>query len=159
MPTTTFSTMRQDILRPIGLVTGTVTTNLSSSNASVIDTNLTKRFSVNDYFNNRWFIQVTSQNNSGQIRRLTDYVASSGTLTAAGANWSADSSGATYELSAVDPSDVLSLYNEAREQVFPDISLVRDIETTVTGNRQHTYTVPSTMRRIDRVYLGNKRTA
>lgn len=159
MPTTTFSTMRQDILRPMGLVTGTVTTNLSSSNASVIDTNLTKRFSVNDYFNNRWFIQVTSQNNSGQIRRLTDYVASSGTLTAAGANWSADSSGATYELSAVDPSDVLSLYNEAREQVFPDISLVRDFETIITGNRQHTYTLPSTMRRIDRVYLGNKRTA
>jgi len=159
MPTTTFSAMRQDILRPMGLVTGTVTTNLSSSNASVIDSLLTRRFSVNDYFNNRWFIQVTSQNNAGQIRRLTDYVASSGTLTAAGANWSADSSGATYELSAVDPSDVLSLYNEAREQVFPDISLVRDIETTVTGNRQHTYTVPSTMRRIDRVYLGNKRTA
>ena len=159
MPTTTFSTMRQDILRPMGLVTGTVTTNLSSSNASVIDTNLTKRFSVNDYFNNRWFIQVTSQNNAGQIRRLTDYVGSSGTLTAAGANWSADSSGATYELSAVDPSDVLSLYNEAREQVFPDIALVRDLETIITGNRQHTYTLPSTMRRIDRVYLGNKRTA
>tara|TARA_R100001244_G_scaffold45658_1_gene41004 strand:- start:3543 stop:4871 length:1329 start_codon:yes stop_codon:yes gene_type:complete len=159
MPTTTFSSMRQDILRPMGLVTGTVTTNLSSSNASVIDSLLTRRFSVNDYFNNRWFVQITSQNNAGQIRRLTDYVGSSGTLTAAGANWSADSSGATYELSAVDPSDVLSLYNEAREQVFPDISLIRDLETAVTGNRQHTYTVSSTMRRIDRVYLGNRRTA
>ena len=49
MPTTTFSTMRQDILRPMGLVTGTVTTNLSSSNASVIDDELPRRFSVNDY--------------------------------------------------------------------------------------------------------------
>ena len=160
MPTTTFSTMRQDILRPMGLVTGTVSTNLSSGNASLIDTLLTRRFSVNDYFNNRWFAHITSQANDGQIRRITDYVGSSGTITVAGANWSNDpSNAATYELSAVDPSDVLSLYNEAREQVFPDISLVRDLETIITGNRQHTYTLPSTMRRIDRVYLGNRRTA
>ena len=160
MPTTTFSTIRQDILRPMGLVTGTVSTNLSSGNASLIDTLLTRRFSVNDYFNNRWFAHITSQANDGQIRRITDYVGSSGTITVAGANWSNDpSNAATYELSAVDPSDVLSLYNEAREQVFPDISLIRDLETIITGNRQHTYTLPSTMRRIDRVYLGNKRTA
>jgi hypothetical protein len=144
----------------MGLVTGTVSTNLSSGNASLIDTLLTRRFSVNDYFNNRWFAHITSQANDGQIRRITDYVGSSGTITVAGANWSNDpSNAATYELSAVDPSDVLSLYNEAREQVFPDISLIRDLETIITGNRQHTYTLPSTMRRIDRVYLGNKRTA
>ena len=160
MPTTAWSTMRQDILRPMGLVTGTVSTNLSSGNASLIDALLTRRFSVNDYFNNRWFANITSQANDGQIRRITDYVGSSGTITVAGANWSNDpSNAATYELSAVDPSDVLSLYNEAREQVFPDISLVRDLETIITGNRQHTYTLPSTMRRIDRVYLGNRRTA
>ena len=159
MPTTAWSTMRQEIVRPFGLVTGTVTTNLSSSNASIIDTVLIRKYSSDDLFNNNWFAIITSQNNAGQIRRITDYDASASTLTAAGANWSADSSGATYELSAVDPSDVLSLYNEAREQVFPDISLVRDFETIITGNRQHTYTLPSTMRRIDRVYLGNKRTA
>ena len=94
MPTTTFSTMRQDILRPMGLVTGTVSTNLSSGNASLIDDKLPRRFSVNDYFNNRWFAHITSQANDGQIRRITDYVASSGTITVSGGNWYNDPSNA-----------------------------------------------------------------
>lgn len=37
--------------------------------------------------------------------------------------------------------------------------MVRDIETLVTGNGQHTYTLPSTIRRVDRIYLGNRRNA
>ena len=55
MPTTAWSTMRQEIVRPFGLVTGTVTTNLSGSNASIIDTVLIRKYSSNDLFNNNWF--------------------------------------------------------------------------------------------------------
>ena len=156
MPTTAWSTMRQEIVRPFGLVTGTVTTNLSSSNASIIDTVLIRKYSSNDLFNNNWFSIITSQNNAGQIRRITDYVASSSTLTAAGANWSADSSAATYELMTVAPDDVLRAYNRARQIVYPHIGIVRDVETLVTGLRQFTYTLPTTIRRINRIYLGER---
>ena len=165
MPTTAWSTMRQDILRPLGLITGSTTTNISGSNTNVIDTEITRRFPVDDYFNNRWFLQLTgtSTDNLNNVRRVTDYAQSSGTLTCAGAsgnNWPASESGSiTYELSTFHPDDVKDAYNEAREIVFPDISMVRDLETVVTGLNQYTYTLPSTIRRVDRVYRGNRRNA
>ena len=160
MPTTAWSTMRQDVLRPLGLITGSTTTNISSGNANVLDTKLTKRFPVDDYFNNRWYVHLTSGTNSGEIRRVTDYAQSSGTITGGGANWGDNESGSiNFELSTFHPDDVKDAYNEAREIVFPDISMVRDIETIVTGLNQYTYTLPSTIRRVDRVYRGNRRNA
>ena len=159
MPTTTWATMRQDILRPLGLITGSTTTNISSGNANVLDTKLTDRFPVDDYFNNRFFVQITSGNNAGTVRRVTDYAQSSGTLTAAGANWSAESGSVTFELSNLHPDDVTKAYDQARQIVFPGISIIRDLESIVTGLDQYTYTVPSSIRLIDRVYRGNRRNA
>ena len=159
MPTTTWSSMRQDILRPLGLITGSTTTNISSGNANVLDTKLTDRFPVDDYFNNRFFVQITSGNNAGTVRRVTDYAQSSGTLTAAGANWSAESGSVTFELSNIHPDDVTKAYDQARQIVFPGISIIRDLESIVTGLDQYTYTVPSSIRLIDRVYRGNRRNA
>ena len=160
MPTTAWSTMRQDVLRPLGLITGSTTTNISSGNVNVLDTKLTKRFPVDDYFNNRWYVHLTSGTNSGDIRRVTDYAQSTGTITGGGANWGDNESGSiNFELSTFHPDDVKDAYNEAREIVFPDISMVRDLETVVTGLNQYTYTLPSTIRRVDRVYRGNRRNA
>ena len=160
MPTTAWATMRQDILRPLGLITGSTTTNISNGNVNVLDTKLTKRFPVDDYFNNRWYVHLTSGTNSGDIRRVTDYVQSSGTITGGGANWGDNESGSiNFELSTFHPDDVKDAYNEARELIFPDISMVRDVETIVTGLNQYTYTLPSTIRRVDRVYRGNRRNA
>ena len=158
MPTTALSTIRQDALRPLGLITSTTTTTALAANKVVVDTKLTDRFPVDDYFNNRWFVHITSGNDAGKIRRITDYAQSTGTLTHSGANWTGGDS-PSFELTPFDPTEVQNLYNEAREQVYPDISMVRDIETLVTGNGQHTYTLPSTIRRVDRIYLGNRRSA
>jgi hypothetical protein len=165
MPTTTWATMRQDILRPLGLITGSTTTNISGSNLLVKDTKISQRYPVDDYFNNRWFMQLTGSSTSNQnsTRRVLDYAQTSGTFTCAGAsgnNWPASESGSiTYELSLFHPDDVKEAYNEAREIVFPNISIIRDLETIVTGLDQYTYTVPSTIRLIDRVYRGNRRNA
>ena len=68
MPTTTWATMRQDILRPLGLITGSTTTNISSGNANVLDTKLTDRFPEDDYFNNRFLVHITAGNNAGTVR-------------------------------------------------------------------------------------------
>ena len=162
MPTSTWSTIRNDICLPLGLVTGSTTTNISNGNALIVDTGLTKRFPVDSYFDNRWFVQLipTSGNNQNDIRRITGFTQSSGTIACAGANWTDNESGSiNYELTPFDPSEVSNFYNEVREQIFPDIALVRDVETIVTGLRQHTYTLPSTIRKVDRVYLGNRRNA
>jgi len=165
MPTTTWATIRQDILRPLGLVTGSTTTNISGSNLLVKDTKISQRYPVDDYFNNRWFMQLTGSSTSNQnnTRRVLDYAQTSGTFTCAGASgnsWPASESGSiTYELSLFHPDDVKEAYNEAREIVFPNISIIRDLETIVTGLDQYTYTVPSTIRLIDRVYRGNRRNA
>jgi len=159
MPTSTWSTMRQDILRPMGLLTSTTTTAALSSGANtVVDTKLRDRFPVDDYFNNQWFVHITSGNDTGKIRRITNYIQSSGTLEFIGTAWAGGDS-PSFELTPFDPTEVLNLYNEAREIIYPDISMVRDVETIVTGDRQHTYTLPSTIRRVDRVYIGNRRDA
>ena len=162
MPTSTWSTIRNDICLPLGLVTGSTTTNISNGTALIVDTSLTKRFPVDSYFDNRWFVQLipTSGNNQNDIRRITGFTQSSGTIACAGANWTDSESGSiNYELTPFDPSEVSNFYNEVREQIFPDIALVRDVETIVTGLNQHTYTLPSTIRKVDRVYLGNRRNA
>ena len=156
MPTTTWETMRQDIVRPLGLVTGTTTTNVAA-NTSLIDTNLTELYSADDYFNTNWYAIVTSNNRDGQYRRVTDYAQSSGTLTVSKA-WGAGTDGAnsTYELMTLPPNKVMEWYNRARQEVWPHIGIVRDVETVVTGTRQFTYEIPSTIRRVNRVYLGER---
>ena len=156
MPTTTWETMRQDIVRPLGLVTGTTPTNVAA-NTSLIDTNLTELYSADDYFNTNWYAIVTSNNRDGQYRRVTDYAQSSGTLTVSLA-WGAGTDGAnsTYELMTVPPNKVMEWYNRSRQEVWPHIGIVRDVETIVTGTRQFTYEIPSTIRRVNRVYLGER---
>ena len=156
MPTTTWETMRQDIVRPLGLVTGTTTTNVAA-NTSLIDTALTELYSSDDYFNANWYAIVTSNNRDGQYRRVTDYAQSSGTLTVSLA-WGAGTDGAnsTYELMTLPPNKVMEWYNRARQEVWPHIGIVRDVETVVTGTRQFTYEIPSTIRRVNRVYLGER---
>ncbi len=158
MPTSTWSTMRQDILRPMGLITSTTSAALSSAADTVVDTKLRDRFPVDDYFNNQWFVHITSGNDSGKIRRITNYIQSSGTLEFIGTAWAGGDS-PSFELTPFDPTEVMNLFNEAREIVYPDISMVRDVETIVTGSRQHTYTLPNTIRKVDRVYIGNRRNA
>ena len=156
MPTTTWSTMRQEIVRPLGLVTGTTSANLAA-NTSLVDEDLTDLYPTDDYFNDSWFVIVTSNNNAGEYRRVTDYAQSSGTITVSKA-WpsGSDSSTSTFELMTVDPPSVLRAYNRARQDVWPHIGIVRDVETIVTGQRQFTYTIPSSIRRVNRVYLGEK---
>ena len=56
----------------------------------------------------------------------------------------------------LDPVHVLRAYNRARAIVWPWVGIVRDVETVVTGNRQFTYEVPSTIRRVNNIYLGER---
>ena len=155
MSTSTWETMRQEIVRPFGLVTGTTSANLAT-NTSLVDEDLTDIYAADSYFDNSWFVIVTSNNNDSEYRRIIDYVQSSGTITVSKAWANIDSSRATYELMPIPPNHVMRAYNRARQIVWPQIGIVRDVETLVTGNRQFTYEIPSTIRKVNRIYLGER---
>ena len=72
MGTTTWETMRQEIVRPFGLVTGTTSSSLAA-NTSLVDEDLEDLYSADDYFNGNWFVIVTSNNNINEYRRIVDY--------------------------------------------------------------------------------------
>jgi hypothetical protein len=154
VPTTAWSTLRADGLRPLGLISFSTTTNITT-NTSIISTELVDDY-TNDDFLNLWFVHVTSGENAGVVRRITDYTASSGTLTVAGANLSAESGSVTVEVTRYNPDVFLNHFNKARQHVFPQLSIVRNHETIVTGQMQQRYTLPSTLRNKPyAVYLGS----
>ena len=155
MPTTTWETMRQDIVRPLGLVTGTTSENIAT-NTILVDEDLIDLYPSNDYFNSNWYVIVTSNNNDTEYRRVTDYAADGGTIVVSKAWGAGDSSTSTYELMTIPPNKVMEWYNRARQEVWPHIGIVRDVETVVTGARQFTYEIPSMIRRVNRVYLGER---
>jgi hypothetical protein len=81
-------------------------------------------------------------------------------LTVAGANLAAESGAQSCELHKFHPETIRSQFNRARQDIFPHICNVRDLRTIVTGQSQHTYTLPTTLRGAPiRVYLGNREEA
>tara|TARA_Y100000310_G_C20623770_1_gene784725 strand:+ start:283 stop:1689 length:1407 start_codon:yes stop_codon:yes gene_type:complete len=151
-------------MRPLGLVEFSTTSNIGSG-TSIISTELTNRFSNDDFFNG-WFVTIVVDNDDGTstpanglgttTRRVTDYATSSGTLTVAGANLSAEDEVVDCDLYTVHPDDIKRAYEKARQVVFERyIGIVRDTETLVTGQSQVLFTIPSTVRKVQRIYLGD----
>lgn len=119
---------------------------------------MSDRWGQDDYFNG-WHNIIRGTNNDEVIRRVENYKGSTSTvgeLTLAGSPLSAESGAQTCEVSRFHPDDVKRVFNRIRQNVFPQIGIVRDIETIVTGPLQVLYTVPSTMRRIIRMELGQR---
>ena len=152
MPTTLWAIASVDLMRPLGLVEAATTTNIAGS-ALVISTELADDYPVNDTFNG-WYCEIlndsdgSASTNVGIVRRVTDYVGSSGTLTVAGANFGAEDEAVDFKLTRLHPNRVREHFNRARQH--PGLrfaaSIVRDIETLVTGQNQTTYTLPATIR-------------
>jgi hypothetical protein len=164
LPTTSFRTIRREVMRPLGLVEFSTTSNIGSG-TSIISTELTNRFSNDDFFNG-WFVTIVVDNDDGTstpanglgttTRRVTDYATSSGTLTVAGANLSAEDEVVDCDLYTFHPDDIKRAYEKARQVVFERyIGIVRDTETLVTGQSQVLFTIPSTVRKVQRIYLGD----
>ena len=158
MPTTAWSVARPEIQREFGFVSFATTTNITTDD-KVISTNLQDDFDKDDWFNG-WYIIILGTNNDRVIRRVEDYAASTGQLTLAGASLSSEDSAKTCELSKAHPGDLQDYFNRARQDLFPQICIVRDLQTLVTGFRQFTFTLPSTFRGGPiAVYLGRRDSA
>ena len=59
------------------------------------------------------------------------------------------------QLGRFRPADVERAINKVAVDSFPDLAIVRDIQL-VTGYRQYTYTLPTTVRKIGKLYFGNR---
>ena len=162
MPTTTWRIARADISRDLGMVTSATTTNITTDQL-VVSTGLQRRYPKDDYFVG-WYCYfeddgVSATNHEFKDERfVSDYAASSGTLTVAGPALVAGAAGATnFTLHRVSPVELHRFYNRARQDVYPQIGILRDVATVVTGQRQYTYSLPTTVRsKPVRVYLGVK---
>jgi hypothetical protein len=118
MGTKTLATLRQRVSEAIGdWQQSTVTTALTTSTA-VVDTGLADYTSRDNYFIRRWCL-VTSQANAGENRKISDYVASTKTLTVLGANFADDGANlATYEIHSYNPDNITRAINEAARELY-----------------------------------------
>lgn len=150
MPTTTWTTARTDILRPLGVIEAATTTNITT-NTSVVSTNLADDYPVDDTFIG-WYAMLlndvdgSTATNNGKVRRVTDYTASTGTITVAGANLTAEDEASNFILTRWNPDHVKSWFNRVRQNLFPQIAVMRDYQPLVTGQIQRRFELPTTLR-------------
>jgi hypothetical protein len=176
MPTTNWRVARRDIARPFGLVEFDTSTFLTtddkiiSATSATGTTPLADRYTVDDYFNGQWFVTIVLDadtaatvttgavpaNGAGTLtRRVEDYASATGQLTVAGANLLSEDEHVTCDLyNTFHPDDYKRAYNRARQAVFPRLAAHKDHKGIITDGDTLKYTVPSTIRQIDRVSLG-----
>ena len=138
MATTTRATLRQRLSEAIGDYQSLTTTSAgNSAGTSVVDTGLRNLpgGSDDDAFEG-FYILVTSGANTGESRRIKNYIANTNTLvTQESFSGGAVDTTVTYELHQYDPSQKHQAINRAIEELYPFLYLpIRD-ETIVVDDR------------------------
>jgi len=149
----TLSTLRQTI----GQLTGSyysfsTTTNIAASNL-VVDSKLSNIFYNDDELNDLYWLYLSTTNNPSVERTISDYAQSTGTMTVRGAVLSAETTSQTGELHKFRPTDIKDALNQAIIREYK--SVYKEVEDTtlfVVAN-QKAYTIPTTIRDLDAVYL------
>ena len=150
MATTTLDTLLPQFGRAIGAFIGSFTTTTAigatGSLTVVISTELTDSGFNNDDALNDTFIKITSANNDDTVRRVTDYTASSGTITISGTDLTNDSSTqATFELYRYDPDQLRDSLNDARLNIFPRLYKEINDRTLTLADTQNKYARPTSI--------------
>jgi hypothetical protein len=158
MPTTSWQIAHSEIQRPFGFEAFLTTTNITTDD-KVISTRLGDRWNQDDFFNG-WYLIIRGAGNNETMRRVEDYVGSTGSCTVAGANLSTESGPITCEVSRFHPDDVKRAFNRARQDAFPQIGIFRDrAEAWTSGHRQYTLNLTSPMRKVYQVFRDNRDSA
>jgi len=155
MPTVTWLAAREEISRELGFVKFTSD---DITNTTVVDAALENQFDEDDYFI-AWHMFIEAGTNAGLIRRVSDYAANGGTLTHKGVNLTADATARGCALYRFHPVRLQDHFNHARQALFPSVSIIRDTQTIVTGQQQRLFTLPTTIRQVTAVYMGNRTSA
>ena len=138
MTTTTRAVLRQRLSEEMGDYLSLTTTSAgNSAGTAVVDTGLKNLPGGNrDAAFDGWHILVTSGANTGESRRIKDYIANTNTLVVQEAfSGGAVDTTVTYELHQHDPSQKHQAISRAIEELFPFLYLpIRD-ETIVVDDR------------------------
>jgi hypothetical protein len=145
--TTTLSAILPKLGRRVGAYIGSFTTTTAiAANTSVVSTELTDLGFTDDDVLNDSFIKITSGNNLNEVRLVSDYVASSGTITVTGTALTSDSSTqATFEIYRYDPDQLRDAINDAANQAFPALYKRIDDRTHTVAPGQARYERPSSI--------------
>ena len=145
--TTTLSAILPKFGRRVGAYIGSFTTTTAiAANTSVVSTELTDLGFTDDDVLNDSFIKITSGNNLNEVRLISDYTASSGTITVTGTALTSDSSTqATFEIYRYDPDQLRDSINDAANQAFPALFKRIDDRTHTVAPGQARYARPSSI--------------
>ena len=145
--TTTLSAILPKLGRRVGAYIGSFTTTTAiAANTSVVSTELTDLGFTDDDVLNDSFIKITSGNNLNDVRLISDYTASSGTITVTGTALTSDSSTqATFEIYRYDPDQLRDAVNDAANQAFPALYKRIDDRTHTVAPGQARYERPSSI--------------
>ena len=145
--TTTLSAILPKCGRRVGAYIGSFTTTTAiAANTSVVSTQLTDLGFTDDDVLNDSFIKITSGNNLNEVRLVSDYTASSGTITVTGTALTSDSSTqATFEIYRYDPDQLRDAINDAANQAFPALFKRIDDRTHTVAPGQARYERPSSI--------------
>ena len=144
--TSTVDTILPEYARRLGAYTGSfsTTTNITT-NTSVVSTGLTDRgFTVDDTLND-FYIRITSGENDNEIRRISDYTGSSGTITVTGTNLAAEDSAETFEIYRYDPNLLLETLQSGAQSAFPSLYVEINDRNTTLGQSQQLYPRPTSI--------------
>ena len=129
---TTLAGLREKLSRRMGYyLEGTTTSDGAAGGTTFINSGLADK--ANDYFND-WYAKITSGTYTGQVRRISDFVQSTGTVTLYVAFGGQILSGITYELHRTNPDDKDTLIKEALRQIYPDLYKPVIDESLISGN-------------------------
>jgi hypothetical protein len=92
-----------------------------------------------------WYIRLTGATNQWEVRRITDFVASTGTVTVQPAFTAQTATTETYDLHKYDPSVKFETLDEARMDVSDDVFRVIYDEQLTGDGRASTFAIPSTI--------------
>ena len=155
--TTTLSAILPKFGRRVGAYIGSYsTTTAITTNTSIVSTGLRDLGFTDDDVLNDSFIKITSGNNLNDVRLISDYTGSSGTITVTGTNLTADgSTGTTFEIYRYDPDQLKDAVNDAANQAFPALFKRVDDRTLTVAPGQARYARPSSIEPgyIRQVYL------
>ena len=158
--TTTLSTILPKLARRVGAYIGSFSTTTAiggtGSLTVIISTELRDIGFTDDDVLNDSFLKITSGNNLNEVRLISDYTGSSGTITITGTDLTGDSStGTTFEIYRYDPDQLRDAINDAANQAFPALFKRIDDRTHTVAPHQARYERPSTIEPgyIRQVYL------
>lgn len=154
MGTTSWANIRAEAARSHGYRSFTTTSGHVAPNA-IHSTGLIPFAPGNDVFNG-WYVLVEAGTNVGAERRVLDYLNTGRLDTSNPVLTDDDNARACSLYRYFAPSEYLTAFNQATKEINPTISIVRDIKTIVTGFGQRVVTLPSTVRDIDALYMGNR---